>query len=324
MAAPRELGAIGSGGAFQGFAPSDFDAYEPKKQGSNAFTLERRKAKDKLLALARALEKELAEELAGLELGASDEAPSVANGRKVEAQWVFFTRAADDRASLRTLLGKTDLHGGAGLFDIAIQHQHACLSLRLDQKGLSTCVELATKAKVDRDNARLKLEQKWARDKLVELTTALPGDTTIGFGGDRKEALAITATDMESWLGALNAAEQPFVVECTIPRSEELLGTDALIGTMVEHLETFLPIYRFLAWSRDNDHTQVKGAIQKEIAVRQKRIAPAFEPGDRVTILSGLFAGRSGYLAEIDAKGRAKVMVGPVSVSVDVKDLKAS
>jgi hypothetical protein len=37
-----------------------------------------------------------------------------------------------------------------------------------------------------------------------------------------------------------------------------------------------------------------------------------------------LFAGRSGYLAEIDQKGRAKVMVGPVSVNVDVKDLKSS
>ena len=40
--------------------------------------------------------------------------------------------------------------------------------------------------------------------------------------------------------------------------------------------------------------------------------------------MSGLFAGRSGYLAELDAKGRAKVMVGPVSVSVDAKDLKSS
>src|SRR5438045_2296174 len=127
MAARRELGAIGSGGAFQGFAPADFNAYEPKKWGANGYTLERRRAKDKLLSLARAVEGELKEELGGLELGASDEAPTVSNGRKVEAQWAFFTRGADDRASLRTLLLRTDLQGGAGLFDIAVQHQHACL-----------------------------------------------------------------------------------------------------------------------------------------------------------------------------------------------------
>jgi hypothetical protein len=323
MAAPRELGAIGSGGAFQGFAAADFDAYEQKKWGSNVFTLERRKAKDKLLALARALGKDLEDELAGLEMGASDEAPSVANSRKVEAQWVFFTRGADDRATLRTLLGKTDLHGGAGLFDIAIHHQHACIALRLDQKGLAMSVELATKAKVDRDNAVEKLKQAWARDKLIELLRALPGGTTIGFATDRKDALSVTSGEVETFIDGLSKLERVFTVECVIPRAEELLATQALIGTIVEYLQAFLPIYRFLAWSRDNDQTHVKGAVQKEIAVRQKRPA-AFEPGDRVTILSGLFAGRSGYLAEIDGKGRAKVMVGPVSVSVDAKDLKAS
>src|SRR5438105_1120494 len=137
MAAPgNDLGAIGSGGAFQGFAAADFNAYEAKKHASNAYTLERRKAKDKLLALARAVTKDLEEEVAGLELGATDEAPTMANGRKVQAQWAFLTRGAADRTSLRSLLHKTDLQDGAQLFDIAVQHQHACLMLRLDHVGL--------------------------------------------------------------------------------------------------------------------------------------------------------------------------------------------
>jgi hypothetical protein len=324
MAAPGgDLGAIGSGGAFQGFEPADFDAYEPKKHASNAYTLQRRRAKDKLLALARAVQKELEEELQGLELGASDEAPTVANARKVEAQWVFFTRGADDRNALRTLLHRTDLADGAQLFDIAIQHQHACIMLRLDNQGLAISLDLATKAKVDRDNAAEKLKQGWAKDKLIELCRALPGNATIGFKNEKNDPLAITAADLATWIEPFERAEQAFQAEITIARSEEILASNALIGTVTEHIEQFVPIYRFVAWSRDNDQTQVKSAVKQEIAERQKK-AVTFEPGDRVTILSGLFAGRSGYLAEIDAKGRAKVMVGPVSVTVDAKDLKPS
>lgn len=324
MAAPRnDLGAIGSGGSFQGFAAQDFQAYEPKKWSSNAYTLERRRAKDKLLALSRAVGQELEEELAGLELGASDEAPTVANGRKVDAQSVFFTRGADDRASIRTLLQRTDLHDGAQLFDIAIQHQHACLTLKLDHVGLTIACELATKAKVDRENTAEKLKQAWARDKLVELCRALPGETTIGLKNQTKAAIDLVAADAEAWLEPLAGAELPFAAELKLARNEEVLASQALIGTVAEQLGLFVPVYRFLAWSRDNDHRQVKTAVKQEIADRQKKAVP-FEPGDRVTILSGLFAGRSGYLAELDPKGRAKVMVGPVSVTVDAKDLKAS
>lgn len=321
MAAPRNLGAIGSGGAFQGFVAADFNAYEQKKQGSNAYTLERRRSKDKVLALARAVQAELEEELAGLEIGASDEAPTVANARKVEAQWVFFTRGSEDRTSLRTLLMKTDLQGGAGLFDIAVQHQHACVMIRLDLSGLAISFELATKAKVDRDNAAEKLKQAWAREKLVELARGLPNGATIGFTGQRKDPLAIVAGEVEAWVEPFTKPDAAFVAEVSISRSEEVLGAPAVIGTVVELISAVLPLYRFFAWSRDNDHTQVKkGVAQKEAVERQKRVA--FEAGDRVTILSGLFSGRSGYLAELDTKGRAKVMVGPVSVSVDAKDLK--
>lgn len=322
MATPG-LGTSGSGGAFQGFTAADFNAYEPKKWASNAYTLERRRAKDALLALSRAVQSELEDELRGLELGASDESPTVANARRVEAQWVFLTRAAADRASLRTLLQRTDLQAGAGLFDIAVQHQHACLMLRLDHQGFAISVELATKAKVDRDNASEKLKQSWAKEKLIELAKALPGETTIGMGKARKDALALKAADIEAWIEPLAQTDQSFVCEVVLARSEEILASKALIGTAVEHVSSFLPIYRFVAWSRETDFTQVKTAVQKESVDRQKHAAP-FEPGARVTILSGLFAGRSGYLAEIDAKGRAKVMVGPVGVSVDAKDLKAS
>lgn len=324
MAAPRDLGAISSGGAFPGFVDADFNAYEPKKQNSNAFTLERRKVKDKLLALTRAVQEELDEELKGLELGASDEAPTVSNSRKVEAQWVFFTRNNEERTALKKNLGKIDLTAGAGLFDISIQHQHACLIMRLDQRGLAIGVEVATKAKVDRDNAAEKLKQLWAREKLVEIARGLPNGAVLMHNGQSLPATEVTAEQLESWEKSLREPDSVLVVETILPRAEEVLKSTALIGTAIEHVSAFLPLYRFVAWSRENEHRPLKQEAKKEqLAVQEKKRA-GFEPGERVTILTGLFSGRSGYLAEIDGKGRAKVMVGPVSVSVDAKDLKAN
>lgn len=320
MAVTENLGAIGSAAAFPGFEPADFDAFEPKKWSSNAYTLERRRAKDRLLALVRAVGDDLATDLDGLELGASEEAPSVANGRKVRAQWVFFTRNTEDRAGLKTLLQRTDLASGASLFDIAVQHQHASLLFRVDHQGFAAGVELATKARVDRDNTIEKLKQRWGRERLAELAKALPEGARIGFEGSLIQTRELSLPEIEPWTDRLRS-EEAFVAEIGVGRSEALVASPALIPSAVTYAAALLPILRFLAWTRDNDRTQVKDAIQKEMKVREKRAT--FEPGDRVTILSGLFAGRGGYVAEV-GKGKAKVMVGPVSVSVDVKDLKGS
>jgi transcription antitermination factor NusG len=246
------------------------------------------------------------------------------NAVAVEAQWIYFTRTAEERTSLRKLLQKTDLAEGAGLFDIAVQHQHACLVMRLDQRGLAIGVEIATKATVDRENVSEKLKQKWARDKMVEIVHGLPNSTMINFSNARVDATEVKPEEVEAWSAPLSAHETAWVAEAMLPRTEDILKEQALIGTVTEHIEAFLPLYRFVAWARDNEHRAVKQEIQKQIAKEEEKKRALFEPGDRVTILSGLFAGRSGYLAELDAKGRAKVMVGPVSVSVDAKDLKAS
>jgi hypothetical protein len=318
------LGAIGSGGEFKGFSATDFDAYDKKKWSSNAYTLERRNAKDKLLSLARAIASELSEDLGNLELGASEEAPSVANGRKVRAQWVFFTRDAATRKTLEPHLTKTDLMSGASLFDISVMHQHACLMMRLDHQGFAVGVEIASKAKVDRDNLAEKLKHEYPKQDLVSLCKELPGEATIGFEAEMASALDLTEAQAAKWAEELGSSDQPFIAQVLVPRDEEILAGEGLIGTASEYVSLFLPMFSFLAWSPTNDHKKVAAVIE-EVKVAQKKAAPGLKAGDRVVMMSGLFAGRAGYIAEIEIeKGKAKVMVGPVSVSIDVKDLKAS
>ncbi len=328
MAPSNTLGAIGSGGPFAGFREEDFDAYQRKKWRSNTYTLARREAKDRILALTRTIEEELKEELTGLELGASEEAPSVANGRQVKAQWVFFTRSSEARAALTKHLNKTDLMSGANLFDIAVNHQHACLILRLDERGLAVGVELATKASVDLKNSAGKLGSADARAELLGILQSLPNNSQLVWRDERTPTIDVSDAQLELLHSDLLAHSSTLKFESLLPRDEEILRSEALIGTVEELLAPFVPLYRFLAWSQDNNYAEISLEPPKPVGNSKKKKKPdkprgstQLAPGARVTILTGLFSGRMGYVAEIE-RGKAKVMVGPVAVTVDASDLK--
>lgn len=320
---PPKSALASSGGPFEGFEAADFRAYEPQKQGSMKYNLERRKTKDKLLALARAVQASLEGDLTGLELHASDETPSVKNGKKVEHQLAVFLRDADDQRALRALTNSTNLQAGVAVFDIALEHLHACLELRVDTRGVSVGVEIAGRAKADRDNVVEKLKQSWAQGRVLELVKELPGPAKIGIEGALVDAEALTLADVESWSAAMSSPKALSALTLVAVDDVVALGPTA-IESLGSLLRAYLPLYRFLAWAKDNEHAQVKEQIKKTTEQRQKK-AVAFSPGDRVTILTGLFAGRAGYIAEIDAKSsKAKVMVGPVSLSIESKDLKSA
>lgn len=319
---PTKSDVASSGVVFDGFKPADFKAYEPHKHGSMKFTLERRTVKDKLLAVARAVEDALGDELVGLELHASDEMPSVKNAKKVDHQLAFFVRDADGQKALRALVNTTNLQAGAALFDIALEHQHASLGVRLEQAGVSVGVEIAARAKVDRDNVVEKLRHAWARERVVELVRALPGPATAGVEAASVASDALTPADVQAWIAELGRAK-PLSARTSIGSGDPVLAGPSATEAIVGLVRAYLPLYRFWAWSRDNEHAGIKETIKKTTEERQKK-ALVFQPGDRVTILAGLFAGRAGYVAEVDAKGKAKVMVGPVSLSLEAKDLKSA
>ena len=141
--------------------------------------------------------------------------------------------------------------------------------------------------------------------------------------GNLTPAETLTGEEVEGWIAALAAPKSLRAVTTIEPSDIVAFGASA-VESLGSILRTYVPLYRFLAWSKDNEHAAVKETIKKSTEERQKK-AIAFHPGDRVTILTGLFAGRAGYVAEIDAKGvKAKVMVGPVSLSIESKDLKSA
>lgn len=305
---------------FPGFAAADFDAFVPKKQGSNAYTLERRRAKDKLLAVARHALEAHPSEFQGWELQTTEDAPSVQNGRKVKAMATYFVRPPSVRSGLKELLA-TNLGAGSGLFEIAVHQQHAHLELRIDVEALTVGVRIPAGARVDRENISEKLALDWAREDLQALLAALPADARSGVEGDLRAAEDIDLDAIRSWAAGQGTSGPALVIEQIFSRDTADLTEPGWLDHGAGSLARYAPVLRFLAWSKENDHTRVQEVVQKKVEAVEKATG-GLEPGMRVTILGGLFAGRAGYVSEVDHKGKAKVMVGPVTITVESHELK--
>ena len=168
-----KLDALGEAGPFNGFFAEDFDAFEKKKWASRVYTMERRAVLQKLLGLARAAREPLPD-LESYDLGTSDDAPSMVNGRKVSAGWAYITRAPEARKTLASRVAKTNLSDAASLFDIAVEHEHASLLLAVDLNQFGIELHISPKAAVDRTNAERKLGYREDREALTQLLSEIP------------------------------------------------------------------------------------------------------------------------------------------------------
>ena len=108
-------------------------------------------------------------------------------------------------------------------------------------------------------------------------------------------------------------------VKTYVEKPEENVGLTVTFGELAGGVLERLPrVYQFVAWSRDNDFVSIKDQLQKEKqAKRQKHL----QPKDRVRIVKGVLAGKTGVVQELDGKGGAKVLVGKMVVKVDADDV---
>ena len=98
------------------------------------------------------------------------------------------------------------------------------------------------------------------------------------------------------------------------------LGHD-MIGHLSDILVDLLPIYRFVCWTRDNDHLSLKAELQADKIKRKSAQVPV-EVGDRVLITAGLFQGKRGRVQEIDKKGVAHVLVGKLVLQINGRSVR--
>lgn len=304
---------------FDGLKRDAFDAYLPAKWASNVHNLPRMRVKESMLALADAVQEGLSEELAGLARAASDEIPNILNHKKVDAQWIYWTRDNPARQALATFLEKLELDETALLHTLP-QDKHVILGLVLRHEALWLGLRVASGAAVDRRNLAAKLAKSWERERLLELLAALPDETLFGPEDAARPVRELDAEGLSAQAEALGPGAAAWCVGVSLPAAEVLeLGAD-LAPHLADKLARLAPLYRFVAWTQDNDHIEVGKQLEAEKA-EKRRQAAGVTPGDRVRIVSGVFAGKIGVVQEIDGKSQVKVSVGKLSVVVPGAEL---
>jgi hypothetical protein len=305
--------------AFKGFTSDAFAAFTPEKWASNVHNLARMRVKDGLLALCDQAQGDIQEELHGLSRAASDEVPNMTNHKKVDAQWIFWFRDEAARKNLASFLEKTPLDEHK-LFDIAPQDKHLTVVVVLRQTEVFIGLWCAAGAVVDRRNFSAILHKTWEREQLIELLKGLPEDAFFGAPGKLVPARDVTLEALADLADALGTDQPAWQIGHSVPATEAIdLGVE-LADHVGRWLGELLPVYRFLAWEKANDHIDVNKQLQQQKA-EKKRLALGFGPGDKVRIISGVFTGKLGVVQDIDAKAQVRVSVGKMSVVVSGNDL---
>lgn len=246
----------------------DFDAYLPEKASSNAFTRPRLEVKQRALAWARDVAARLAEQGLQAEVHATDEHPSHRNKRRVESQWVFFWRDAAARGELDELLERSRSIAEA-IDDPSPYTRHAFLGLRLDPGAVEVGFAVHPEAKVDIDNLRARLAEgsEHLAEELTKALHALPDQFEVRAGDERGEAMrlpcsAATPEQIAEALARCVSENVPLWIGWRVPRPVALEHAEVVSEQLDDAVLALLPVYRLIAWSRDNDHIGIERTIE--------------------------------------------------------------
>jgi transcription antitermination factor NusG len=310
---------------FPGFTDRDFDAYAPQKWKSNVFNRERLEVKQKLVSLGRELAGVLvAADGSPLLCEASVEHPALWNHKQVEAQHLFFSRNEGARKELDRIIDRARPIMTL-LEDPTPQRNHIFLAVTLGHDQVEFAVKLHPEARVDRQNLERKIGEHWEREKLLDLVRDLPaGSTAAVTGGTSLPAARLDEAGLRALLAELARPELPgrthlLVFGRALPRTDATAAGGAIVDAARRELGALLPIYHFIAWSRDNDFVLMREALKQE---KQAKRQKGLSRNDKVRIVRGVFAGRTGVVQEIDAKGALKVLVGTVAVKMAADEVE--
>lgn len=255
----------------------DFDAYAPEKATSNAYSRPRLEVKQRALAWARGVVARLAELGISVDVHGSDEHPSLRNKKRVDCQWVFFWRDQAARDELDRLLDR-GRSMAAVIDDPSPYTRHAFLGLRLDTSSVEVCFAVHPEAQVDVDNLRARLAEgaDALAAELMRALGALPEEFAIGVSvEDRVAASAATPETLRSMIERAAAGQVPLWVGWSVTRETAIEHSALLDDQLEDAIIALAPIYRLVAWSRENDHIALDRRIQSAEEERAKAHAEA-------------------------------------------------
>ena len=246
---------------FEGLVARDFDVYQPACWSNNLHNLDRMRTKARVKTLAERAQAALDGEWV---VEASSEVPSIWNGRKVQDQWAYVIRPKPARTPMLALLGQ-GLDLAARIKDPAEHHQHALLSVQIDQARIEVGVRLHSRASVDLRNLLARAEAE--PDAFAACLAALPEGVQLDDAAPTAErvlgaARSTLAGDRE-WLAVGQTWSRDDAVE---------LGID-LIEATATLAAGLAPLFTFLAWSPENDFSNAASKLDAFAAAVDERTA---------------------------------------------------
>jgi transcription antitermination factor NusG len=304
---------------FTGFTDKDLDAYLPAHRTSAMYTLARRQVKDKLKVLLDEVTSSLGPDVAGMERVLSSDSPSLENSHKVADQSAWVVRGKPDQEAVRLLVERMSLRSSMAL-DVTAFHKHAALGIVLGDTGVRHALSFHPRGQVDRQNLHALLAQGWAQDAFLKLVRELPDGFRVTLPGGPAD-LPVAQVTVEQVMEAGKGLPGDGLFSVFRCHDRAVATSPQLASSATEDVKCLVPLYKFGAWTRDNDHIQALKVVREQKQEAQRTATP-FQPGDRVKILGGLWSGRAGVVDSVDKKGTIKVMVGLVAVKVEARDIE--
>jgi hypothetical protein len=181
-------------------------------------------------------------------------------------------------------------------------------------------LKLHRDAAVDRHNLDSQLADAGRARDIIERLARLPADIDIGIDAVCvKPAVGVGLDHLRLLLQRLEAPLMPgqsrwLTVGKRFPRDQAIQLGRALAGHIERVLLAVLPIYRYIAWSPDNDHIALGERLRQR---KTAAVCRGLRKNDTVRVTAGVFAGRTGVVQDIDSKGVVKVLIGSIPIRLE-------
>jgi hypothetical protein len=241
---------------FPGFTAKDFAAFEPRKHRDELFNGERLLVKRKLAALAKPVAAAI--EAAGLPVEAKTSLshPYTYNGFKVDSMWAYFGRGEAAKKAIKKKLG-AELGK-----DVDPTYQGVILLVEIAEKRLAAGLKIHPAAWWDGKNLQNRVQRGEAGAKgFTELLNALPPGfvMTLGDWRRRYECGKLYEADIRNYFQYYKPGEVWLHLLHEMPPAAAIEAGPGLADVAGRRLAALAPVFRFAAWSPENDHVLAAG-----------------------------------------------------------------
>jgi hypothetical protein len=240
--------------ALEPFEARDFAVFEEAYQKNPDYDAHRLRVRRRLAAIAEEARGKLGEHGLRLERRDSLHRPFSFNRGRVVAQWVYLLREGKDRKAFRSIVGP---EVGADL-DPAFQNAH--LVLAVDEAGVEAGLRVHKEAWVDAQNWKNAIGDAPGREGFRQLLNALPEGFGLRIHDWKKvyDCPKVNRDDVEEFAKYFTPGEHGARVFRSVARSDPGAIAAELPSRLAEALVALAPLYRFLAWSPENDRLRLR------------------------------------------------------------------